>query len=134
MQAIPAAFQDYDFTWSACALEHLGSLANGHAFILDSLRTLRPGGVAVHTTELNVDNGGDTLDHAGTVLFRRRDIEAVFEQAGRLGYRCSVNWNLGAGRLDTYIDMPPYSPDEHLKLRIEPYVTTSIGLIFEKAA
>ncbi len=132
MQAIPAAFQDYDFTWSACALEHLGSIAHGQDFILNSLRTLRPGGVAVHTTEFNVNNAGDTLDHGGTVLFRRQDIETIFERAAGLGCRCSVNWNTGEGRLDTYIDVPPYSEDEHLKLSIEPYVTTSIGLVFEK--
>ncbi len=132
MKAISAAFQNYDFTWSACALEHLGSLADGQDFILESLRTLRPGGVAVHTTEFNVDNDGDTLDRGGTVLFRRRDIKAILEKAIALGYRCSANWNLGAGRLDTYVDLPPYSQDEHLKLSIEPYVTTSIGLVFEK--
>ena len=132
MHAIPAAFQDYDFTWSACALEHLGSLAEGQDFILQSLRTLRPGGVAVHTTEFNVDNAGDTLDHDSTVLFRRQDIEAIFEQATHMGCRCIANWNLGAGRLDAYVDTPPYSEGEHLKLKIEPYTTTSIGLIFDK--
>ena len=132
MHAIPTTLQDYDFTWSACALEHLGSLADGQDFILQSLETLRPGGVAVHTTEFNVDNAGDTLDQGSTVLFRRRDIEAVFEKAALMGYRCSANWNPGAGRLDAYVDLPPYSEDEHLKLRIETYTTTSIGLIFDK--
>ncbi len=132
MHAIPPTFQDYDFTWSACALEHLGSLAEGQDFILESLRTLRPGGAAVHTTEFNVDNEGETLDHTSTVLFRRQDIEVVFERAARMGYRCSVNWNTGAGRLDAHVDMPPYSEDRHLKLRIEPYTTTSIGLVFDK--
>ncbi len=132
MHAIPAAFLDYDFTWSACALEHLGSLADGQDFIIGSLKTLRPGGVAVHTTEFNVDNDGDTLDSGATVLFRRQDIEAVFERATRMGYRCSANWTTGGRRLDAYVDLPPYSNDEHLKLRIEPYTTTSIGLIFDK--
>lgn len=132
MNAIPAEFQDFDFTWSACALEHLGSLKHGQAFILDSLRTLRPGGVAVHTTEFNLDDTGETLDEAGTVLFRRQDLEVVFKEAMRRGFRCQVNWNTGAGPLDTHVDVAPYSVDQHLKLRIEAYVTTSIGLIFER--
>ena len=134
MRAISPSLRDFDFTWSACALEHLGSLKDGGDFILNSLQTLRPGGVAVHTTEYNVDNTAGTLDGAGTVLFRRQDLEDVVQEAVRQGFGCRVNWNTGAGELDAYIDCPPYSPDRHLKLKIEPYVTTSIGLIFEKPA
>ena len=132
MQAIPASLRDFDFTWSACALEHLGSVASGQDFIMESLQTLRPGGVAVHTTEFNVDDDADTLDNTSTVLFRRQDIEAVFSKAARLDYRCRANWNTGAGALDAYVDLPPYSSDQHLKLQLGSYVTTSIGLIFDK--
>ena len=132
MNAIPASLRDFDFTWSACALEHLGSLKHGAEFILNSLRTLRPGGVAVHTTEYNLDNGSGTLEQGATVLFRRQDLEPVLRAAVSQGCEVSVNWSPGAGQLDSHIDCPPYSPDRHLKLSIEPYVTTSIGLIIEK--
>ena len=132
MQAIPASLRDFDFTWSACALEHLGSITNGQDFILESLQTLRAGGVAVHTTEFNVNDEGDTLDHTSTVLFRRRDLETVLRKARGLGYRCSANWSTGSGQMDAHVDLPPYSGDQHLKLRVESYVTTSIGLIFDK--
>ena len=45
----------FDFCWSACALEHLGSISKGLQFIRNSLDTLRLGGVAVHTTEFTFD-------------------------------------------------------------------------------
>jgi hypothetical protein len=46
MKAIPSDLKDYDFCWSVCALEHLGSIAEGLAFVRNSPATLRPGGVA----------------------------------------------------------------------------------------
>ena len=36
----------FDFCWSSCALEHLGSLAQGAEFIEASLRVLKPQGMA----------------------------------------------------------------------------------------
>ena len=44
MNDIPADIKGYDFCWSACALEHLGSLRHGIEFIKNSLKTLRGGG------------------------------------------------------------------------------------------
>ena len=132
MNAVPDDLEGFDFTWSACALEHLGSIACGAAFILRSLAALGPGGVAVHTTELNVEDGPKTLDDAGTVLFRRRDLEPILKAARRMGFACTVNWSTGAGELDRHVDAPPYSSDRHLKLQIERYVTTSFGLVFER--
>jgi 2-polyprenyl-3-methyl-5-hydroxy-6-metoxy-1,4-benzoquinol methylase len=41
----------FDFVWSSCSLEHLGTLKRGTDFIWRSLECLRPGGIAVHTTE-----------------------------------------------------------------------------------
>ena len=50
----------FDFTWSSCALEHLGTLAAGADFVVAQMDCLRPGGVAVHTTEYLVAcNGAD---------------------------------------------------------------------------
>jgi methyltransferase family protein len=57
MAAIPDDLQrgGFDLVWSVCSLEHLGSLERGEAFVLAAMRCLRPGGVAVHTTEYNLD-------------------------------------------------------------------------------
>jgi SAM-dependent methyltransferase len=86
MKAIPLEFErKYDFCWSSCALEHLGSIANGLAFIEASLRTLKPGGLAVHTTELNLGSGA-TVDNRDTVLYQAKHIEAFAEKLRAQGH------------------------------------------------
>ena len=35
--------------------------------------------------------------------------------------------------LDKYVDIPPYTQDKHLKLKLGEYTTTSIGLIIKKS-
>lgn len=40
MCAIPDDLRDYDFCWSACAFEHLGSIDAGLDFVVRSLATL----------------------------------------------------------------------------------------------
>ncbi len=57
MNNIPSDLKDFDLCWSSCALEHLGSIRQGLKFIEKSLETLRPGGLAIHTTELNISPG-----------------------------------------------------------------------------
>jgi hypothetical protein len=71
MKAIPADLTgSFDFCWSSCALEHLGSLANGLRFVAESLKTLKPGGTAVHTTEFNLGNAV-AIDNGQTVLYQK---------------------------------------------------------------
>src|SRR5262249_36932792 len=49
MNEIPFRFENrFDFCWSACCLEHLGSLEHGLRFVESSIKTLKIGGVAVH--------------------------------------------------------------------------------------
>ena len=51
MNSIPFDLGQFDFCWSACCLEHLGSLQHGLEFVEASVeRCLRPGGIAIHTT------------------------------------------------------------------------------------
>jgi SAM-dependent methyltransferase len=134
MNAIPADLQGFDFTWSACCLEHLGSISHGLAFIENSLKTLRPGGVAVHTTELNCSSDSKTVDHSGTVLFRKRDIRALAARLTAAGHDVRLNFNLGDQPLDQYVDVAPYTADRHLKLRLGEFASTSFGLIIRKAS
>ncbi len=54
MNNITSDLRGFDFLWSSCSLEHLGSLQHGLTFIENSLNCLRPGGIAVHTTEFNL--------------------------------------------------------------------------------
>jgi hypothetical protein len=133
MNAIPADLRGYDVCWSSCALEHLGSIRHGLDFIEASLETLKPGGYAIHTTELNLSSEEETVDVPGLCLFRKQDIEAL---AGRLvaaGHRLlPLNFHPGDGLTDAHIDLPPYAMP-HLKLQVGRFVTTSIGLIVQKA-
>jgi hypothetical protein len=132
MNAIPAEISDFDFTWSACSLEHLGSIKSGLRFIEHSLETLVPGGLAVHTTELNVTSDISTIDNEGTVLFRRRDIQDLARKLVDRGHQINLNFNLGDLPLDKHIDVPPYSTDQHLKLQLGAYATTSYGIVIRK--
>ena len=122
----------FDFVWSLCALDHLGSLANGLRFIKESLACLKPGGIAVHTTEYNVTSNDDTVAEGGTVLYRRRDIECLADELAREGYQLQLNFHPGDGPLDRYYDVPPYRSNVHLKLQMDRYVATSLGLMVRK--
>lgn len=145
MNAIPADLTGYDFCWSTCALEHLGSIEHGLAFIENSLATLRPGGVAIHTTELNIDPHGPTLDHGSTVLFQQRHFEALAARLDAAGHRVSpLNFRTGKKPLDRFIDVPPWKEgtmaaltarlgvQQHLKLSIDGHVATCFGMAVVK--
>lgn len=132
MNAIPEDIQDFDFTWSSCALEHLGSIEQGLAFIENSLKTLKPGGIAVHTTEYNVSSNENTLSSGGTVIFRKQDIERLIKRLKDAGHEVYINFNPGSKELDKHFDIPPYKADNHLKLKIGKYISTSIGIIVRK--
>lgn len=129
MNHIPEDLKGFDFTWSACALEHLGSISNGLEFIKNTIATLRPGGIAVHTTELNCSSDDDTVDNEGTVLFRKRDILKVCHHLSEAGCSITLNFDTGHLPVDNYVDVPPYNPDKHLKLKLGEYTTTSFGLL-----
>lgn len=135
MNDVPADLDDqFDFCWSACALEHLGSLEHGFRFIEASLRTLRPGGVAVHTTEYNLSSNDDTVESLNLSLYRQRDIEAFVTRLERQGYVVApIDWELGEGYAETVIDLPPFGRGEpHIRLMSGVYETTSIGLIITR--
>lgn len=133
MNAIdPDLYGKYDVVWSACAFEHLGSIAQGLDFVINSVKCLRSGGVAVHTTEFNCSSDNDTLDHTSTVIFRRRDFLGLAKRLEAMGFEIEFNFNLGDQPLDKHIDVAPYKVDEHLKLQIQEWTCTSFGLIIRK--
>ncbi len=134
MNAIPADLRGFDFTWSACSFEHVGSIELGEQFLVNQMDCLKPGGVAVHTTEFNVRSDDETLADGPTVLFRRRDIERMARRLTDLGHEIVLDLNPGDGLADGTIDAPPYTHNPHLKIQLAGFVTTSIGLIVRKAA
>jgi hypothetical protein len=135
MRAIPDDLRGFDFTWSSCCFEHLGSIENGFQFILDQMACLKPGGIAVHTTELNVSSNKETLDHDPfLVLFRRRDFEHLGRRLRWRGHSIELDFTPGNLVADNYVDNPPFRQDLHLRLNWDKYVTTSFGLIIRKRA
>ena len=146
MANIPNDLRDYDFCWSICALEHLGSIASGLDFIENSLETLKPGGLAVHTTEFNFFNDRETIDNWVTVLFQRKHFQQIAERLRAQGHSVAeLDFDVGNQILDKFIDIPPYlnqlpdsirdswSPSAHLKLVCDGFVITCFGLIIRKA-
>ena len=143
MNAIPREFDGgFDFCWSTCALEHLGSRAKGLQFIENSLRALRPGGVAVHTTEFMLsENPEDALDNWASVFYQKNDIVAFAEALRSKGYIVApLDFDSGSGFLDGLIDFyPPFHPDNahrifgkqaaHLKVNGDGLNVTCIGIL-----
>lgn len=134
MNDIPDEFEGkFDFCWSSCAFEHLGSIEHGLEFVQRSLDTLAPGGIAVHTTEFNLSSNNQTLETAGCSIYRQRDIEELARRVADAGHEMQpVDWTQGPGFAETVIDLPPYKQSPHLKLRIAEFDCTSIGLVLHK--
>ena len=131
MNLLPEDLGEFDFTWSSCAFEHLGSLQAGLDFVVDQMRFVRPGGVAVHTTEFNLSPGERTVGEGSTVLYRRRDVEGLARRLRRLGYRIEVDLRPGEAPQDRHVDAPPFS-DIHLRTTLGEFVTTSLALVVDR--
>lgn len=134
MNDIPDDLVNFDFNWSSCSFEHLGSIDKGIKFLNNQLKTLKPGGWAVHTTEFNISSDDQTLDNdPSTVIFRKKDIEEVARQLRQDGHIVEeLDFSLGGLPEDFHVDIFPYKQDVHLRLQIHEYVATSIGLIIQK--
>ena len=121
MNSIPSTlFNRFDFAWSACALEHLGSVSAGLNFIINSAKCLEPGGVAVHTTEYIP--GDVTRDNCGTVYFRRSDLLSLhnmFSSDFKVSYWC-------------FPDKITDRNDGHYGIYWDNHFITSIGIVIQK--
>lgn len=139
----------FDFCWSVCAMEHVGSIKKGLDFVENSLRVLRPGGIAIHTTEFNYLSERKTIDNWPTVLFLKTHFEELAIRLAKSGHKMlGPDFEVGDGVLDKFIDIPPYSPGEgwlspeqwtdsnqagHLKLAVDGFACTCFGIIIRKA-
>lgn len=130
MRAIPDDLTGFDFCWSVCSLEHLGTLDAGLEFIERSLDTLRPGGIAVHTTEFNLSSDEATVEAGPTVVYRERDITALVSRLESLGHEvAALDLSRGEGLLDRYVDTPPYADEPCLRFLFASYTLTSVALV-----
>jgi SAM-dependent methyltransferase len=130
----------FDFCWTLCAFEHLGSIEKGLQFIKNTGKLLKPDGISAHTTEFNYSRT-DTIDNWGTVLFRKSDFENLYSRLS--SYKLPpANYDVGVNPVDSFIDMPPYAWHEghnenlnhcHLKLMVDGFPSTCFGVSFQKA-
>jgi SAM-dependent methyltransferase len=129
--------ESVDFVWSSCSFEHLGSLDAGLRFVCEAMRLVRPGGVAVHTTEYNVSSNTDTVEHGNNVIYRKQDIEKLeYSLRSHASALERVDYHAGTHRYDIDYDYPPYFMHgrKHAKLLLHSYVSTSILIIIHKGS
>lgn len=136
MNRIPSDIGLCDFLWSACAVEHLGSIELGSNFIVNTLDIIKENGVSVNTLEYNVSSNWNTVEKGETVLFRQQDILNIIKRAKAKGFETvgTPSFDIGDGKLDRYVDLPPYRRSPHIKLEIDKYVCTSFILILKKVS
>lgn len=136
MNAIPDDLTGYDFNWSSCCFEHLGNIQKGLDFVANAVeKTLKVGGIAVHTTEFNLSSDDQTVSEGDTVLFRKRDMLELVDRLRQRGHQVE-DFVVGpaAHALDFHVDVPPYSHDIHLKLLLAGYVSTSAGIVVRRGS
>jgi len=127
---------EFDFTWSCSSFEHIGGIEKGLDFFCNQMKCLRPGGVAVHTTEFDcsyeLGSPSPALDTVNLCLFRITDLRRLEERL-RLQGDLLVALDPYVDKLhpaDLFIDREPYTHSPyHLNIAIGEYVTTSIILI-----
>jgi SAM-dependent methyltransferase len=127
--------EEYDFLWSSCSLEHLGTLELGTEFVKKAMRLLKPGGVAVHTTEYNCASNTSTAFEGTNVIYRRCDLERLASDLAGLGHSVGrFDFDIGSHPFDWDYDTEPFLTGNgtHIKLLIEGHVSTSCLIIVEK--
>ena len=143
MNRISADLQDYDFTWSTCSFEHCGNLELGLRFLERQMDCLKPGGIAVHTTEFNLTSNKKTVTKGDYVIYRLCDIEEIIDRLKSQGHTVEpIDIHNGNHLVDQIIDQPPYgefsdmaiSKRKHMRLNLRGYVSTSIALIITKSS
>lgn len=124
-------FNSFDFCWSVCAMEHIGGIKKAEEFLKNSLRCLKVGGVAVHTTEFNLSSNKDTFDLKNNAAFRHCDIIRILESLGD-DFEYEINLTIGDHPLNFYVDFQRNEPDKHLKIENRNFILTCVGLIIKK--
>ncbi len=143
MNEIPSKYDGrFDFCWSVCAFEHLGSIEKGLSFLRNAMKTLKPGGISVHTTEYNLQDQ-ETIDNWATVLYQKKhfaSLAALLKAEGST--LLDIDFDPGSEFFDSYVDVPPFPHNTgsgivvpeppHIKLSVDGFPTTSIAIIAKK--
>ncbi len=136
MNRIPSDIRDFDYCWSCGSLEHIGSHKNGIKFLENSLETLKPGGISVHTTEFTLTSDVIHYDQPDLSFYCKDDIEKLATNLISKGHKIVLNFQRGETPADSHVDTPDSSGGFHygrtLLAHMNTHVITSIGLIIQK--
>ena len=122
----------YDFQWSSCVIEHLGSLDLIKRFLIESSKKLNAGGVAVHTTEFNLTSNETTYNEPGCYVFRRKDLDNLSFELEKNGLKMKkIIYNVGSHPYNYYVDLPNTKSYKKMQLRciFDEYLGTSVGIV-----
>lgn len=136
MNDLPDDLGAFDFAWSSCVIEHLGSPQKGLDFIRNSCDFLKPGGVSVHTTELELIPREETVDYGHMAVYRPADLLAFQDRMRSDGFEISINLHVSMDAPeDRFVSLPDdaaLEDESHLKLVIGDSVSTSFGVVVHK--
>jgi len=138
MNFIPKHFEGkFDFIWSSCALEHLGTLHEAKNFVYEAMRCLKPNGIAVHTTEINLRFQFESfLMNTHVIPLRSIDFIEIAEFLTKKGHKVAPldfrldDSNLYANSADLNSTEGIFHP--HFIVKMARYTLTSFGLIIQK--
>jgi len=131
MNQIPSEFDNqFDFVWSSCALGHIGGYQNGIDFILRSVRLLKPGGIALHTTELDVSAEESKFDFPTLSLYRENDLKTLVNTLKFQGYeiehfRNDKRW---FGKSERFVDREPWGARPHIRIEVQGREVLSLAI------
>lgn len=139
MTDLPDDLGVHDLVWSSCCFEHLGSPQAGIEFVRRSMQFVRPGGIAVHTTEFDpsrfrpLKESGSVADGHYVVFYRRREISELILRLREDGFEVEMDWRVSRRHpMERKVDRPPYTHDPHLRVEMAGRVVTSIGLVVRR--
>jgi hypothetical protein len=129
MNHIPADLIGFDFVWSCCSLDHVGTIRLSKRFVYKAMACLRLGGVAVHTGEYAPQADWRTIEAGPTVIWTRWDMEEAIALLRERGYQVEFNYAPLIGPEDKLREP---CGKHHLRLLVGGIETTSFGLAIQK--
>jgi hypothetical protein len=132
MNEIPSDLRDFDFLWSCGSFEHIGGLEQGLLFAENAMDCLKPGGIAVHTTELTLTSNEQTFESPGLSFYRQKDIESLAHKLRAKGCEISLNLTRGTHPLDQMVCDQKPAWELTLNESLMGHVITSVGIICRK--
>lgn len=132
MNKIPIEFQNkYDFVWSSCALGHIGGYQQGLDFIFKSSFLLKPGGIALHTTELDLSDNPSRYESSTLNFYKPKDLIEVLAALRSHGFQVDDFYvpKMWTDRSVKYLDREPWGDQPHI--RIELYGREVVSVVMK---